>query len=159
MQEVTEYIKAEKIALRLIARAEQSSAGLLRKLEKRGIDTAVADEVISKLAQTNLINDERYSQFWLRSRLRFAKSPRRLFSSLCARGIDHDTAKTALETALDEETENALLSRYTKKIMRKLRGKKGADDFRSLKFLLKNEGFSSGAIEAFFDMETLETGA
>jgi len=128
-------------------RAEQCSAGLSRKLEKRGVDAAAASEIISKLTEMNLLNDERFSQFWLRSRIRFAKSPRRLLSSLIARGIDHDIALAALNEALDEETENTLFARYTKKIMRKLRGKTGGNDLRSLKYQLKNEGFSSRAIE------------
>jgi len=42
-------LRAEKIALRLIARAEQCTSGLVRKLERRGFDSACISEVVSKL--------------------------------------------------------------------------------------------------------------
>ena len=87
----TEYIQAEKTALRLIARAEQCSAGLARKLEKRKHDPAVIREVISKLSELKLLDDSRFARLWLQSRLRFARSPRRLHASLCARGFFNKT--------------------------------------------------------------------
>ena len=154
----TAYIQAEKTALRLIARAEQCSAGLARKLEKRKHDPAVIREVISKLTELKLLNDSRFARLWLQSSLRFARSPRRLLASLCARGIDRDEAESALKEALDAETEKSLLARFVKKSARKLRNMRrkpggsednGEDITRSLKFLLKGEGFSSSAIEEY----------
>jgi len=150
------YAHAEKIALRLIARAEQCSAGLARKLEKRKCDPGAINEVISHLTEKKLIDDNRFACFWLQSRLRFARSPRRLLSSLCARGIDHDDAQNALKEVLNEETEDALLSRFVKKHARKISKKKTSeseDDIRSLKFLLKGEGFSQAAIQKFCEDE------
>jgi len=163
MEEVTEYIKAEKTALRLIARAEQCSAGLARKLEKRKHDPAVIREVISKLIELKLLDDNRFARLWLQSRLRFARSPRRLLVSLCARGIDRDEAQSALKETLDADNEKALLARFVKKSVRKLRSMRrkpggseenGEDVTRSLKFLLKGEGFSSAAIEEYLELET-----
>jgi len=154
MEEVTEYIKTEKTALRLIARAEQNCAGLSRKLEKRGFNTGIINEVISKLTEMNLLNDSRYARFWLGSRIRLAKSPRRLLSSLCAKGIDHDIAQAALNQTLDAQTENALLEKLAKKSLKKLMRKRASenDDIkRALKSLLRNEGFSSQAIQIYLE--------
>lgn len=151
--DVSALIRAEKAALRLIARAEQCSQGLARKLEKRGHDTACIAEVISGLSEKKLIDDRRYAQLWLESRLRFTRSPRRLLSSLFARGIERDLAESALKTVFDEEAEFALLSRYVKKHSRKKTEQNSAENTRSLRFLLKSEGFSHQAIERFFDDE------
>jgi regulatory protein len=145
---LTPYLRAEKTALRLIARAEQCAGGLTRKLEKRGFDSACICEVISKLTELNLLDDNRFARLWLESRLRLPRSPRRLLSSLCARGIDRDDAQTALKNVLDEDTELALLRRFAKKYS----GKKDSDP-RSLKYLLKSEGFSRVAINNFFGDE------
>ncbi|MCL2181821.1 MAG: recombination regulator RecX, partial [Treponema sp.] len=98
MQETAESIKAKSTALRLIARAEQCSAGLTRKLEKRGFDSTCVSGVISGLCESNLIDDNRFARFWLQSRLHFTRSPRQLLSSLCARGIDRDDAQDALKS-------------------------------------------------------------
>jgi regulatory protein len=131
---------AEKAALRLIARAEQCTQGLRRKLERKGYSAACVDTVISDLLELKLIDDNRYARLWLESRLRFARTPKRLLASLCAKGIDRDDAEAALKTVLDEETEAALLARFVKRKKR---------DAAELKYLLKGEGFSPAAIRRF----------
>jgi len=151
--DVSALIQAEKAALRLIARAEQCRKGLAGKLEKRGHDAACIAEVISVLSEKKLIDDRRYAQLWLESRLRFTRSPRRLLSSLCARGIERDTAESALKAVFDEEAELALLSRYVKKHSRKAGRKNSGADTKPLRFLLKSEGFSHRAIARFLDDE------
>jgi regulatory protein len=149
-ENTTALLRAEKAALRLIARAEQCSNGLALKLEKRGHETACINTVISRLLEQKLIDDKRYAQLWLESHLRLARSPRRLAASLCRRGIERDDADNALKTALDEEEEFALLLRYVKKHLRKKSGKENAF---SLKHLLKSEGFSPQVISRFLDEE------
>ena len=145
-------LRAEKAALRLIARAEQCTAGLARKLEKRGYERICVNAVISRLTALRLLDDSRYAQLWLESRLRLARSPRRLLISLCARGIDRDDAGAALKKVLDEEAESALLAHFAKKHARKAGGN-GEDVTRTLKHLLKSEGFSQAAIRRFLDIE------
>jgi regulatory protein len=150
----TDYTRAEKPALRLIARAEQCTLGLTRKLEKRGLDTACVNEVISRLCELKLVDDSRYAQLWLESRLRLTRSPRRLLVSLCTRGIDREDAEAALKTVLDEETELALLSRFYKKYSRKASRRKETrflTESGSLKNLFKSEGFSPQVIERFLE--------
>ena len=139
-------LRAEKAALKLIARAEQTSFGIARKLEKRGHEAACVRAVLSRLTELELLNDRRFARLWLDYRLRLTRSPRRLISALCGRGIDRDDAEDALKSALDEETELALLSRFVKKYRRKAEG-------GSIKYLLKNEGFSRQAIQKFLDTE------
>jgi regulatory protein len=146
-------LRAEKAALRLIARAEQCTPGLARKLKKRGHESVCINAVISRLTELKLLDDRRFAQLWLESRLRLARSPRRLLSSLYSRGIDRDDAESALKAALDEDTEDALLSRFVKKHSRKAGGNDDRAVTRSLKYLLKSEGFSSAAIQKFFDEE------
>jgi regulatory protein len=144
-------LRAEKAALRLIARAEQCTRGIARKLEKRGHESICVSAVISRLSGLRLLDDSRFARLWLESRLRHARSPRRLLSSLCARGIDRNDAEAALKTMLDEEAEFVLLTRFAKKYARKASGRENVT--RSLKYLLKSEGFSHAAIRRFFGGE------
>jgi regulatory protein len=146
----SECQRAEKVALRLIARAEQCSLGLTRKLEKRNFSTDCVSAVISRLLELKLVNDSRFSRLWLESRLRLARSPRRLLVSLCGRGIDRDDAETAIKTILDEETEFKILTRFVKKYSRK-QGRKEEKNSVSLKHMLRNEGFSQQVINQFLD--------
>jgi len=139
----------QQTALRLIARAEQCSAGLRRKLEKRGFEPECINTVIEHLCTLNLIDDNRFAQLWLESKMRLARSPRRLLIALNSRGIDRDDAETAIKNVLDEETEYALLLRFVKKQTRKKNTSEDAK--RSLKYLLKNEGFSHSVTQRYFD--------
>jgi regulatory protein len=144
-------LRAEKSALRLIAGAEQCISGMRRKLERRGHEAICVSAVISRLSDLNFISDSRYAQLWLESRMRLARSPRRLLSSLCTKGIDLDDAKAALKAVLDEETELALLVRFCNKRMRK--GKNKSEGFSSLKHLLKSEGFSPQVIDRLMELD------
>ena len=144
----TSYLLAEKAALRLIARAEQCTQGLVLKLEKRGHEAACVNAVISRLCEQKLIDDRRFAQLWLESRIHLTRSPRRLLASLCARGIDRGDAEAALKTVLDEETELALLARFVKKHTQKAARKREETSY-TLKHLLKSEGFSPQAIKRF----------
>jgi len=148
-------LRAEKAALRLIARAEQTTLGLTRKLEKRGHDSACVRGVISQLCESGLLDDKRYARLWLDARIsRQSTSPRRLLIALSARGIDRDDTAFALKEALDDEAEFLLLKRYAEKLRRKRKSNSdNDDDSHSIKYLLKSEGFSSLAIQRFLNDE------
>ena len=137
--------RTEKAALRLIARAEQNSNGLRLKLESRGYKKECINTVIEKLTGLNLINDSRYANLWLQSRLHLTRSPRRLLAGLCGRGISRREAETALKNVLNDETEFSLLVRFADKYKRKIKDKK------ELKYFLKSESFSAQAIEEFLN--------
>jgi regulatory protein len=146
-------LRAEKTALQLIARAEQNVFGLSRKLEKRGHNPAYIHSVIARLCELGILDDHRYARLWLESHIcRQATSPRRLLTALRSRGIDRRSAETALKEAIDDEAEQRLLERYVQKLRRKRTNSGGddsADDDHSLRYTLKNEGFSSVAIQSF----------
>ena len=146
-------LRAEKAALRLIARAEQNVFGLARKLEKRGHDAACCGAVVSRLCGLGLLDDSRYARLWLESAVnRQAASPRRLLAGLRSRRISRKDAEDALRAVLDEGGELRLLERYVQKILRKSKTAGGGEgDSRRLKYLLKGEGFSSAAVRDFFD--------
>jgi regulatory protein len=142
-------IKAEKIALRLIARAEQNSSLLAAKLEKRGIDPFIARRVISGLLGKKLLDDERFAEHWIRAHLggKRVPSPLWFLASLQKRGIDRQTSRNAINKVLDEETEYSLLQKFIER-MGVLPKKTGL--FRTK---LRHEGFSPEAINRLFDSE------
>ncbi|MDR1930845.1 MAG: recombination regulator RecX [Treponema sp.] len=141
-------LAAEKAALRLIIRAEQCGAGLSRKLEQRKHSRAAVKAVLARLIRLDLVNDRRYAELWLRSRVsRGAKSPRFLLAALSAKGIDQDTVKEALRTALPPETETGLLRRFLEK------NAPGLPE-TGLRSRLRAEGFSPAAVEAHIEAYT-----
>jgi len=140
--------RAEDAALRLIARAEQNTAGLAAKLERRSFDAAVIQAVVSGLVDRDLLNDARYAERWIRSRLalRKAPSPWWLLTALRKRGIDREPSRKALDKALDPQTEYELLVRYAQEAC--LSQGKAALPHRAW---LRHQGFSSQALDRYFD--------
>ena len=138
----------EKAALRLIARAEQNSSGLTQKLLRRGFNPDEVKALVSSLLERGLLDDARYAELWIRSRLsqKKAPSPFWLRMSLEKRGIDREFARNALEKLLDSETEYSLLLRYLEKI-----GFLDAKNTDYLRPQLKNEGFSFDVINKYFE--------
>ena len=148
-----ECLSAEKAALRLIARAEQYGAGLARKLEQRGHDPIAVHAVLVRLLELGLVNDRRYAELWLKSRVgRGKRGPRTLETALRAKGIDRETAGSALRTVLAGGAEAGLLERCVKKAAER----RTPEEFDSeIRFFLKSEGFSSAAIEMYLEKENL----
>jgi regulatory protein len=144
-------LRVEKAALQLIARAEQNFFGLSRKLEKRGHDSACVRSVLAHLSELELVDDCRYARLWLESRLsRLSGSPRRLLAALRGRGIDRDDAESALKDCLNPEIEEQLLKHYVEK-HRLAEKTETSSEVLSLKYLLKNEGFSYSAVQNYMD--------
>jgi regulatory protein len=146
--------RAERAALQLAARAEQTSFGVSRKLEHKGHDSACIRAVIAHLTDLDIISDKRYAELWLRSRIRRGlnasssapASPRKLVTGLRGRGIAGDTAQGALKAALDLESELTLLRKYVEKSCPECTGKDP-----SVRQRLKFEGFSTAALQRFWD--------
>jgi SOS response regulatory protein OraA/RecX len=145
-QSAADCLRAEKIALRLIARAEQSSALLTAKLEKRGVDASIARQVVSSLLDKKLLDDERYAELCIRAHLmKKAQSPLRFLASLEKKGIVRETSRKAIGKVLDEETEYSLLVKFVEQM---------GDLIEKTSFLrtrLKHEGFSPEIISRFLD--------
>ncbi|MDR2094255.1 MAG: recombination regulator RecX [Treponema sp.] len=138
--------RAERQALRLVGRAEQTSRGVFLKLLKRGFSDACARAVIDHLSGLDIVNDQRYAELWLRSRLSRGSSPRRLLASLRNRGIDRVSVQVACKSVFTVENEFALLVSYIKKNHLEFE-----DDLHTFKFILKREGFSSIVLENYLE--------
>ena len=143
--------RAEKIALRLIARAEQNCLGLSAKLARRGFDSAVVKTVVSRLVERNFLDDSRFAELWLRSRLRGNKAfcPQWLLVSLGKKGVDRDSSRKALEEVLDFDSEYALLIRY----LGKAKDIPAMDRQAFQRTHLKHLGFSTAVLDRYFDLE------
>jgi regulatory protein len=137
----------EQAALRLVARAEQTVYGLSCKLEQKGYSASCVRAVVSRLNELGIVSDSRYAELWLNSRLTLGgDSPRRLNAALCNKGIDHDVVSAALKAVLNLEKETFLIRRFLEK---KRLSSESDEARRSLKQMLRAEGFSLMALEAW----------
>jgi regulatory protein len=129
-------LRGEKAALRLVSRAEQTSLGLRRKLEKAGYSPSCVRAVLARLEELGIVDDSRYARLWLRARLASkAEGPRRLLAALRHRGIPRQDAEKVLRSVLDPAEERALLEKFIKK--NRLSGEEP-----NIGNILRGEGFS-----------------
>lgn len=153
--------QAEQAALRLLARAEQTSLGLSNKLARRGHSAPCVQAVVSHLTELEILSDARYARLWLQARLaRRGESPRYLIMALGNRGIDRNIAVAALKSVLNFEGESLLLKKYLQK--NRLKSGNALNDQTifdkttdALRSKLKYEGFSSAVIQSLWEAEDL----
>ncbi|MDR0452934.1 MAG: RecX family transcriptional regulator [Treponema sp.] len=145
--------RAERAALALVARAEQTRLGLKGKLERKGIDSAYIGAALEHLEDLGIVNDERFAGLGLESRLRRAGAgrggglcPRKLLSSLLGRSVPAGTARKALGAALDSGAERALLDSYIAGVFPDF----DKDDI-SVRRKLRAAGFSGAVIRAYWE--------
>jgi len=95
---------AYNYALNLLAARPYASRALHRKLIQKKYSAADADDVIRRLLDNGLLNDERFAEQYARSKmLSTGASKRRLTQDLYRKGIKGDVATSAIANVIDQD--------------------------------------------------------
>jgi regulatory protein len=141
---------AEKRALSLVARAEQSEAMLAIKLEQRGFSRKAASLALGRLREAGLVNDRRYAEAYILSRLsRRPEGASRLLAAIRSRGIDDETARAALAAVFGTEERRSALARAAEREIRRA-GSRGLED-SELGPRMRALGFGGEDIRLYFE--------
>ncbi|MFJ2619128.1 regulatory protein RecX [Glutamicibacter sp. NPDC087344] len=137
--------KARGIVLRQLTASDKTAKQLKDKLLAQECPEDIADEVIERYAQINLVDDERFATTWVTARARSKGLARGAIKrELRTKGIDDETAAQALEQIDDESEEQ----RARELVRTKLRPESmGIDRDRSLRRLvgmLGRKGYNGG---------------
>ena len=123
LESASEYFNCKRRALSLLARAEQCRWGLTAKLSKKGYSREAVSLCLDELASAGLLDDRRFAEAWVRSRLRSRpEGPSRLRGALMAKGVSAATARdavTAVFEELDDEDADETLKRAFDKLSRR----------------------------------------
>jgi regulatory protein len=114
------YLAAWEKALDLLARRDHSRFELSRKLRQRDFEENVVDRVLGKLEGLRYVDDKRFAQLWVESRI--SKKPEgraKLLSGLASRGVDRSIAMEAVATCFSEAEEDEALERAAEKLVLK----------------------------------------
>lgn len=130
--------------LRQLTDRARSRAELSAKLASRNVPHDVAEAVLDRMEEVNLVDDGAFASQWVASRHRSRGLARRsLRVELQRKGIDPETAKQALaelDPAQEEQTARALVERK----LRSTRGLEPAARVRRLAGMLARKGYSAG---------------
>jgi regulatory protein len=84
------------IAVRYLTRREYGVEELRHKLLQRGADAAITDKVVADLANENLVSDQRFTDMYVRMRIRLLFGPLKIRAELRGRGISDHLANEAM---------------------------------------------------------------
>ncbi|WP_457974959.1 regulatory protein RecX [Arthrobacter sp. D1-17] len=99
---------ARAIVLRQLTNSPKSRLQLERKLAERNVPEDVAVAVLDRFEEVKLVNDAEFADMWVRSRSQNRKLAKgALRRELAEKGIDPETAASALGQLSDEDEEAA----------------------------------------------------
>ena len=136
-----QYPKALEKAISMLAMKPCTKAEITRKLKLCHFEQNISELVIRKLEKEQLLNDDEFSMQWVQSRMKKYGSSR-IYMELVSKGIDRDTA----ETALADCTEDVQLENAVRFVEKKLKNKTKETDrsrlFRQITGMLMRRGYS-----------------
>ncbi len=141
--------EAEARALSLLARAEQSALMLRMKLIGRGFGEAAIRLALGRLTADGLADDSRFARAYIASRLSRRggrEGPSTLAAALRERGIDGDTAASAIAAVLGPEEREGQLAKAAALALGAAKGDRAA-----ARAALRRLGFGGGEISAYFE--------
>lgn len=127
-------------ALRLLEHRPRAEEEIRRRLESKGIASAVIEKVIERLRQSKLVDDDQFAQVWVENRSTFRpRSRKALQFEMRQKGI----SPTAIERALAnlETDEEELAYQAAMKQSRKLNHLERMEFRRKLSGFLARRGF------------------
>lgn len=132
---------ARAICLRLLALQPRTRSQLAAALAGRGVPADVAAAVLGRFTEVGLIDDAAFASAWVQSRHTGRGLARRaLRSELQRRGVDDETAATALDL-VDPETELATAHALVSRRLASTRGLPPQVRLRRLAGLLARKGY------------------
>ena len=131
-------------AMRFLGYRARSVREVRENLQKHEIPEAVIEEVLKRLQEANLLNDQEFAQAWVENRNTFRpRSRRALAMELRHKGLDDEVVQDVLAKNVDE---NALALEAARKHLRKVEKLEWQDFRQKLGSFLGRRGFSYAVI-------------
>ena len=136
--------KARETCLNLLAMRSRTKAELRTALLRKGIEEAVADQVLGRLDEVGLVDDAAFAEQWVRSRHTYQGMARRaLTAELRRKGVTDGVAAAAVST-LDSEAEEARARELVRKRLRSTGTAPELTVIRRLVGMLARKGYPEG---------------
>lgn len=138
------YDVARLIVLDRLTAAPRSRAELRETLARKNTPDDVAEAVLDRMEEVNLVDDAAYARAWVGSRQRGRGLARRaLATELRRKGIDDEVAKEALDE-IDPDQERRQAEDLVARKLGATRGLPVQTRVRRLSGMLARKGYSSG---------------
>lgn len=133
--------KAKQKALNLLGYRARSRAEIAQSLRRGGFAEDIIEDVLAYLERLGLVNDEQFSQAWVKSRLiGKGMGKQRIKWELKQKGVPNDVAEDAL-SEIDEEIEYQIALDSAKRRWAKYKDAEVNTKRRKLASFLRRQGF------------------
>lgn len=93
--------EVREIAVRYLGRREYAVEELRLKLIQRGADSRITDQVVSDLVDSDLVSDQRFTEMYMRMRIRRLFGPMKIRGELRGKGISDKLINEAMPIGED----------------------------------------------------------
>ncbi len=138
----SDYIRAKQRAFWYLDRSSYTEKGLFDKLKKAGFNGKSCAEVIARLKELGLVDDERFASAYTEKLLSANTSKRQIYYKLCEKGISREKAKETVDNIDSDETvliKNIIEKKYLSKL-------NDRQNTQKVYAALVRKGFSFGAV-------------
>src|SRR3954451_8442200 len=150
---------ARKILLDALTGQARSRQELRDKLAKRDVPDELAERLLDRFTEVGLVDDSAFARSWVESRQRSRGLARRaLAQELRRKGVDDETARTALDD-LDPALEEQAARDLVRKKLRSLHSVDQITATRRLAGLLARKGYPAGLAFSVVREELAAAGA
>jgi len=129
-------------ALRLLNYRQRTAVEMTNRLLKKGYESDQVREVIDRLLQNHLLDDQQFAEDWVRDRKAFHPRSKRLMAyEMMNKGLDREIVQTVLVNAGDE---SLLAEAAARRSMRKWSGMEEKEFITHCAAFLGRKGFAAG---------------
>ena len=143
--------KAKEFALKLLSFRPRSKRELKNRLKKKGFGQEVAEQILDRLEELNLIDDHKFALLWVEEKLKNRPTGRKILEQeLYLKGIEKEIIQEVLDKTFSEIDEKDLaLKLFQKKKKQYLKLDEDTAK-RRLNNLLLRRGFSYQTVAGIF---------
>jgi regulatory protein len=146
------------VALRALMRRPRSVDEMKRLLERRASSELLAQVVLARLKENNLVDDSRYAKQFARQRAEIRRQGKfRIARDLRSRGIPDRHIEAAIAESTSDDAEQAAVRQRIQRKLKLFRGPLDQKKIASLYGTLLRAGFPSDVIRRELKSVTRET--
>ncbi|HXX64189.1 MAG TPA: regulatory protein RecX [Bacteroidota bacterium] len=142
-----EGVRAKNVAYRYLSYRPRSHAEVEKKLRDKGFGHDAVRTVLSQLVRLGYIDDEKFADQWVQSRVRLRGLGRhRIERELRDKGVDRETVRRALAGVLTADVETETARKAAKRKLTMMKDLDRETRRRRIAGFLERKGFSHGVI-------------
>lgn len=145
-----QFIEARNKAFHLLSYRERTIKEIRDRLKKKDFSAEVIEKVITYLLEKDYLNEQRFAEMWIRSRINHHPRGRKLiYKELKDKGVERKIINSALDEYLSREKELEMASYLMNKWLRRRKDEDSSS--YKLKNYLARKGFNYDMIYEITD--------